>query len=120
MLNKYDEFTNDWTFEDFQLVCRAHPMATYFNWRLCCFRHREQESATDLFILYLWHVTNTENFIEGGYKPRLQEKGPFAYTRQAYKYGIASGSVQKTKRRTYVSIISRYILCRIGLKIVTV
>jgi len=33
-------------------------------------------------------VTNTENFIEFGYKPRLQEMGPYAYVRQAYKYDI--------------------------------
>jgi len=53
-------------------------------------RHREQDPATDLFVIYLWHVTNTENFIEGGYKPRLQEMGPYAYVRQAYKYDIVS------------------------------
>jgi len=53
-------------------------------------RHREQDPDTDLFVIYLWHVTNTENFIEGGYKPRLQEMGPYAYVRQAYKYDIVS------------------------------
>lgn len=68
VLNQYDQFTNDWTFKDFE--------------------HREQDLATDLFILYLWHVTNTENFIESGYKPRLQEKGPYPYVKQAYKYHI--------------------------------
>lgn len=74
VLNQYDQFTNDWTFKDFE--------------------HREQDSATDLFILYLWHVTNTENFIESGYKPRLQEKGPYAYMKQAYRYHIVRSCLE--------------------------
>ena len=89
MLNEYDEFMNDWTFEDFEPEPEFVLGADFF---LIMFgvRHREQEPATDLFVVYLWHVTNTENFIEGGYKPRLQEMGPYAYVKQAYKYDIVS------------------------------
>ena len=78
---------NDWTFEDFEPEPEFVLGADFF---LIMFgvRHREQEPATDLFVVYLWHVTNTENFIEGGYKPRLQEMGPYAYVKQAYKYDI--------------------------------
>ena len=67
-------------------------------------RHREQDAATDLFILYLWHVTNTENFIEGGYKPRLREMGPYAYVKQAYKYDIVSKSVQLKSEISFPTI----------------
>ena len=81
---------NDWTFEDFEPEPEFVRGADYFFLIMFGVRHREQEPATDLFVVYLWHVTNTENFIEGGYKPRLQEMGPYAYVKQAYKYDIVS------------------------------
>ncbi|KAJ8598298.1 hypothetical protein CTAYLR_006008 [Chrysophaeum taylorii] len=68
VLNEHDEYTFDWTFQDFQ--------------------HRDQEEATDLFLIYLWDVTNPDGFSTDGFKPRLEEKGPYAFVKRSYKYDI--------------------------------
>lgn len=49
----------------------------------------EPSQEDRLVSMYLFNVTNTRDTIEQGYKPTVEEVGPFGYRKHTYKYDIS-------------------------------
>lgn len=96
ILNEHDEYVNDWTFADFE--------------------HREQEEGTDLFLVRLFHVTNPQAFSTAGSKPRLEEKGAYAYVKRSFKYDVEwphNGELMRFKSWHYYNEVEDVDTCRL-------
>ncbi|CAM9090652.1 unnamed protein product, partial [Laminaria digitata] len=77
----------------FEAILDANDQAalgsTYTKWLLGLFSDEEELTAeSSLNSIYLWHITNPSEILEQGFKPKLEEKGPFGYVKRTKKYDV--------------------------------
>jgi len=58
------------------------------HWTYLNFQHRERESQTSLYSVYLFNVLNPREIMEDGYKPKITEQGPYGYVKHVHRYDI--------------------------------
>ncbi|CAM9700867.1 unnamed protein product, partial [Chrysoparadoxa australica] len=62
---------------------------TYMKWLEGLFALEEaKEGQYALHSFYIWHITNPREVMTLGYKPNLEQKGPYGYVKHEQKYDV--------------------------------
>ncbi|CAM9656283.1 unnamed protein product [Ascophyllum nodosum] len=76
---------------------------SYIRWLAGLFSdEKELTAGYALHSFYVWHVTNPSEILEQGFKPKLEETGPFGYKKRTTKYD-ALFSANDSAKVTYRS-----------------
>jgi len=86
----WTQFLYVWSFEEYikfeQVIDVGDQWSDDYTYQN--FIHRDAAEHSSLFEVYLFNVSSPESMIDEGFKPRVQEVGPYGYIKNHFKYDV--------------------------------